>query len=75
MRPVVTPVPRVVHRNAGRAASAESQPATAKPTDAKAFSSTPATTPPAIDVERLTNEVVRAIDRRIIAQRERLGRV
>jgi hypothetical protein len=35
----------------------------------------PATASPAIDVERLTSEVVRAIDRRIIAQRERLGRI
>jgi hypothetical protein len=30
---------------------------------------------PPIDVERLTTEVVRAIDRRIVAQRERLGRI
>jgi hypothetical protein len=27
------------------------------------------------DIERLTADVIRAIDRRIIAQRERLGRV
>ena len=74
MRPVVSPVPRVVHRNAGLTASAESQPETAKRADTKTFSSTPGTAPPAIDVERLTSEVVRAIDRRIIAQRERLGR-
>ncbi len=35
---------------------------------------TPASTP-AIDVNQLTDEVIRSIDRRIIAQRERLGRV
>ncbi|MFC7387822.1 hypothetical protein ACFQSB_36830, partial [Sphaerisporangium rhizosphaerae] len=29
--------------------------------------------PPAIDVERLTDDVVRRIDRRIVAHRERLG--
>jgi hypothetical protein len=30
--------------------------------------------PPAIDVERLTDKVVRAIDRRIVAYRERTAR-
>ncbi|MGH8554533.1 MAG: hypothetical protein ACREUD_03040 [Gammaproteobacteria bacterium] len=30
--------------------------------------------PPALDVDRLTEQVIRGIDRRIIAQRERLGR-
>jgi hypothetical protein len=29
---------------------------------------------PAIDVNRLTDQVIRAIDRRIIANRERMGR-
>jgi hypothetical protein len=74
MRSVVTPVPSIVHRNAGHTASAESQPATAKRIDPKAFNSTPATAPPAIDVSHLADEVVRSIDRRITAQRERLGR-
>jgi hypothetical protein len=32
------------------------------------------TSPPAVDIERLTDEVVRHIDRRIVAHRERLGR-
>lgn len=31
--------------------------------------------PPAIDLNRLTDQVIQAIDRRIVAQRERLGRV
>ena len=31
------------------------------------------TEPPTVDVNRLTDQVLRAIDRRIIAQRERLG--
>jgi hypothetical protein len=30
---------------------------------------------PPLDLNRLTDQVVQAIDRRIIAQRERLGRV
>jgi hypothetical protein len=31
--------------------------------------------PPAIDIEKLTDQVVRHIDRRIVAHRERMGRV
>jgi hypothetical protein len=31
--------------------------------------------PAAIDVHRLTDQVIQAIDRRIVAQRERLGRI
>jgi hypothetical protein len=30
---------------------------------------------PPLDVDRVTTEVVRAIDRRILAQRERFGRI
>lgn len=70
---VVSAVPRVVRRNAGYAPTAESREPTARRTDAKAVGTRPVVAPPAIDVERLTSEVVRAIDRRIIAQRERLG--
>src|SRR5262245_49555250 len=35
----------------------------------------PAPTPPAINIEHLTEQVVQRIDRRIIAWRERTGRV
>lgn len=38
-------------------------------------SSMTAAATPAIDVNQLTDEVIRSIDRRIIAQRERLGRI
>jgi hypothetical protein len=31
--------------------------------------------PVPVDVHRLTDQVIQAIDRRIIAQRERLGRI
>jgi hypothetical protein len=31
--------------------------------------------PPAIDLERITDQVVRQLDRRVVALRERLGKV
>jgi hypothetical protein len=50
---------------AGPAPVHEPEPRRAAPTPAA----------PAADVERLTDEVVRRIDRRIAAHRERLGRI
>lgn len=35
----------------------------------------PSSEPPPVDVRRLTDQVVDAIDRRILAHRERLGRI
>ncbi len=75
MNPVAKPVPRVVHHPGGHSEHAESQAPTAKPNTAKALLPATSTSPSATDIERLTSDVVRAIDRRIIAQRERLGRI
>lgn len=37
--------------------------------------STAAAVPPQVDITRITDQVIQALDRRIVAQRERLGRV
>lgn len=73
--PRVRPVPRVVHRPTKPPLPAEPQPLAAERIPAKTSRPMSSTSPPVVDVERLTTEVVRAIDRRIIAQRERLGRI
>jgi hypothetical protein len=78
--PLARPVPRVVRRPHtelapdDRGLSAETamtlpgrRPVVASRMDAPA--------PAAIDVHRLTDQVIQAIDRRIVAQRERLGRI
>ena len=72
--PGVSPVPRIVHRPAGVAEPVDLQPAAAGTIPTKA-SSLMSSAHSSIDVERLTSEVVRSIDRRIIAQRERMGRI
>jgi len=80
--PVNTPVPRVLRRLAPvastmrlDAASPEARTRREPRIDVKSAAhpgAVPAT--PAIDVERLTEQVIKGIDRRIIAQRERFGR-
>jgi len=73
--PRVVPIPRVVHRPVAPPPPAEQQVtrATRTPIRPSAPSAQAGTAP--IDVERLTTEVVRVIDRRILAQRERFGRI
>jgi hypothetical protein len=68
-----SPVSRVFVRPALQAlvSGAAAAPATA---DAQS-SGRPARKSETVDLHRLTDEVVQAIDRRIVAQRERLGRV
>jgi hypothetical protein len=73
------PVPRIVRRTA--AAMSGDNPPTAAETFAVTSSPRPAMAQvpghgePPLDLNSLTDQVVQAIDRRIIAQRERLGRV
>lgn len=77
------PISRVVRREPGVPRERRSYPArpafeaTASPRihgRASEFATTQ-TEAPAIDVNRLSDEVIRSIDRRIIAKRERLGRM
>ena len=78
-----TPVARVVRRLApvGAIARAEAEPAQdgpriAKRDDTRAVkSSAPIVAAPPVDLERLTEQVIKGIDRRIVAQRERFGRL
>jgi hypothetical protein len=79
--PVNTPVPRVVRRLAPVAstmradvASPEARLRLAPRNDVSSPAPHAVAAPPAIDVERLTEQVIKGIDRRIIAQRERFGR-
>lgn len=79
MAEATRPVQRVVRRTA--AAMSGDNPPTAAETFAAASRPRPAMAQvpghgePPLDLNRLTDQVVQAIDRRIIAQRERLGRV
>jgi hypothetical protein len=75
------PVPRVVRRLApvasavrGDAVSSEASTRSAPRIDVSSAARVAAAAPAAIDVERLTEQVIKGIDRRIIAQRERFGR-
>jgi hypothetical protein len=78
-QPPVTPVSRVFTRSTATGEGGESSPAPShEPTAASAArrssaGASPADNPP-VDLNQLTEEVIRAIDRRIIAQRERMGR-
>ncbi len=80
---VERPVPRDVVRQAPRAAAPTAATAAPSATPPPAIVAVRApmpavaspVSPPALDVERFAADVIRAIDRRIIAQRERLGRV
>jgi hypothetical protein len=80
--PPLRPVPRVVHRAASIVVSPET--ATSAPEAQRAASRNPfpmagnrsqTSDFPPIDLNRLTDQVVQAIDRRIIAHRERMGRI
>jgi hypothetical protein len=81
--PVTTPVARVVCRLAPAASTRRTD--AASPEDGTHIARRVETSPaaprgavaaaPAIDVERLTEQVIKGIDRRIIAQRERFGRL
>ena len=77
--PRVRPVPRVVRRpqtSALQQPTSAASPAPARATTNNPMVSTwPVPTAKLVDVNRLTDEVVRAIDRRIVAERERLGKV
>jgi len=76
------PVPRVVRRLASVSPDTKAmdigsaQPSTrsANRYDLSPGRGSPVTTVAALDVDRLTEQVIKGIDRRIIAQRERLGR-
>jgi hypothetical protein len=57
------------------AAAAVTPPVPARPDEPAPRGAAAVPAPPAPDVERLTDEVVRQIDRRIAAHRERLGRI
>lgn len=80
--PSVPPVPRVVQRPISKPSGASSQstlepPGAVQPSFQKqSFPSwqSPDNTPP-IDVNRLTDQVIQKLDRRLLAYRERLGRV
>ncbi|MBL8298425.1 MAG: hypothetical protein JNN30_08770 [Rhodanobacteraceae bacterium] len=81
---VAAAVPRVLRRNPEAAMSAASRAVPAGAMSPAAIGSTPATgassnasvaAPFALDVEHLAERVVRVIDRRLVAARERLGRV
>lgn len=87
--PAVPPVPRIVHRPAPTVTAAATPPPTVTPRTAgngwegTATGRAPLRSPDMpmqpeanpVDVNRLTEQVIQAIDRRIIAQRERLGRI
>jgi len=81
--PVPPPLPRVLARAAAaapaaavprHAAPAAGAPSTALNTRASLAAALAPRTPPAIDIDRLTRDVVRTIDQRIVAHRERMGR-
>jgi hypothetical protein len=81
---LIRPVPRVVRRTPVPAQQESSehmrhvgQPPAAKPDSWRSGSAggEARNAPTTFDVNRLTEQVVQAIDRRIIAQRERLGRI
>jgi hypothetical protein len=75
------PVARVVLRQAGRPAGSDHAPSRpdSSPSTARGWSAStgdaPQKLPASIDLHRLTDQVVQAIDRRIIANRERMGRI
>lgn len=83
--PRVRAVPRVLHRPDARSAAAEQETATAvaahhpafppPPTWSPATASSPSLPAAAIDVNHLTDQIMRNIDHRIIAYRERTGRM
>jgi len=70
--PQLAPIRQVVRPQA-RVAPAE--PGGAAASGAPAPRTPPQPGPPPLDVERLTDQVIQVIDRRIIAGRERLGRI
>lgn len=77
--PLVRPIPRVVRRPRTELAPDDrglfAETAMTLPGRRPVVAShTNAPDPAAIDVHRLTDQVIQAIDRRIVAQRERLGR-
>jgi len=73
------PVPRVVRRSGAMQAGDEQPPAAgafaATSSPRLAIAQVPGHGEPPLDLNHLTDQVVQAIDRRIIAQRERMGRV
>jgi hypothetical protein len=79
--PAVRPVPRILRQAAPADVGRAAMPGTDE-SERPAHREEPPTTgvpprppDPAIDLNRLTDEVIQAIDRRIVAQRERLGRI
>jgi hypothetical protein len=78
-RPIL-PVPRVMRRTIVVAKTDGQQPAAVGPAPAQPHRGPVVGGPGpvealAVDVNHLTNQVIQAIDRRIVAQRERLGRI
>ena len=75
--PIERHVPRVVRRMAPVSFSPEAvdaRPVQPSMHPANRHGTSPVTAAPALDMDRLTEQVIQGIDRRIIAQRERLGR-
>jgi hypothetical protein len=79
--PSVPPMPRIVRRARAEATDDERPRTTNRPkgeeweADVALRGQRPPAPTPAVDVNRLTESVIQAIDRRIIAQRERMGRM
>ena len=69
------PVPRIVRRSATVETGDNQSQAAADSSPRHAMAQGPVRGEPPLDLNRLTDQVVQAIDRRIVAQRERLGRV
>jgi hypothetical protein len=71
---------RPTHRLGNAGVSEEPRPAQpggsgVEPPFGQAGTGAPAPAAPGVDLARLTDQVIQAIDRRIVAQRERLGRM
>lgn len=73
--PQAAPLPQsIVRRGAPRAETPEQAPRPDAPGQYRAHAPRPEAAP-AVDINGLTNQVIQALDRRIIAHRERLGRI
>src|SRR5262249_27224095 len=68
--------PRVVTRPAAASAKPDPAPATPPPSQPLPYWGDPPRPPaaPAVDIEQLTDQVLRSMDQRVIAARERMGK-
>lgn len=80
LAPPIPPVQRIVRRSATpdeperSLAPKHEEVASGMPEGQKKFKAVPLASVPSIDINRLTDQIIQTIDRRIIAQRERMGR-